>query len=99
MVNQKLTDYMDSLIITYMRENVFAPIKKLEISNFKSIRSVSLETSRVNIFIGEPNSGKTNTLEALTMFSYPYLNSLLNSLKEIIRYNEPINTKRDYKIQ
>ncbi len=94
MVNQKLTDYMDSLIITYMRENVFAPIKKLEISNFKSIRSVSLETSRINIFIGEPNSGKTNILEALTMFSYPHL----RYLKGIIRYNEPINLFYDHDI-
>lgn len=44
-------------------------INNLEIKNFKSIRDVSIATSRVNIFFGKPNSGKSNLLEALTLFN------------------------------
>ncbi len=40
-------------------------IQKLSIRNFKSIRELDLDCRRVNVFIGEPNAGKTNVLEAL----------------------------------
>lgn len=42
-------------------------IQKLSIRNFKSIRELDLECRRVNVFIGEPNAGKTNILEALAL--------------------------------
>ncbi|WP_146850636.1 AAA family ATPase [Brevifollis gellanilyticus] len=44
-------------------------INKLSIRNFKSIRELDLDCRRVNVFIGEPNAGKTNILEALGMRS------------------------------
>jgi len=44
-------------------------IKRLAIENFKSIRSLELECRRVNVFIGEPNTGKSNILEALGLLS------------------------------
>jgi len=47
-------------------------IKRLEITNFKSIRHLILECRRVNLLIGEPNTGKSNILEALGIFSSPY---------------------------
>lgn len=47
-------------------------INELEIQNFKSIKDLKLSTSRVNIFIGKPNTGKSNLLEALGMLSVPY---------------------------
>lgn len=37
------------------------------ISNFKSIKDLSIDVGRVNIFIGKPNSGKSNILEALSL--------------------------------
>lgn len=40
-------------------------IQKLSIRNFKSIRALDLDCRRVNVFIGEPNTGKTNILEGL----------------------------------
>ena len=43
-------------------------IKQIEIKNFKSIESLKLKCKRVNVFIGEPNSGKSNILEALSLF-------------------------------
>jgi AAA15 family ATPase/GTPase len=45
-------------------------INTLHISRFKSIKELSLDCRRVNVFIGEPNTGKSNILEALGMFSF-----------------------------
>ena len=43
-------------------------IQKLSISNFKSVRELDMSCRRVNVFIGEPNAGKTNILEALGLW-------------------------------
>jgi len=42
----------------------------LEIQNFKSIKHVKLRSRRVNILIGEPNTGKSNILEAIGLLSH-----------------------------
>lgn len=42
------------------------PISQLEIKNFKSIKHISFKPGRVNVFIGKPNSGKSNLLEAIS---------------------------------
>ena len=49
-------------------------IDHIEITNFKSIRHAKIEgCKRINVFIGYPNVGKSNILEALSLFSLPYL--------------------------
>ena len=49
-------------------------IKHVSIHNFKSIADLKLENCRrINLFIGYPNVGKSNVLEALGLFSLPYL--------------------------
>ena len=45
-------------------------ITKLSISNFKSIRQLDIDCKKVNLFIGEPNTGKSNILEALGLLSW-----------------------------
>ncbi len=45
-------------------------IQELEIHNFKSIKDLTLPCKRFNIFIGEPNTGKSNILEALGLVSF-----------------------------
>jgi len=45
-------------------------IKGLEIKNFKSIQHLKLDCRRVNLFIGEPNTGKSNILEAIGLLSH-----------------------------
>ncbi|MEA3228427.1 MAG: AAA family ATPase, partial [Campylobacterota bacterium] len=35
-------------------------IEKIHIQNFKSIYDLEIETSRINLFIGENGSGKSN---------------------------------------
>lgn len=54
-------------------------IDYINISNFKSIRDLKLEgLTRINLFIGKPNVGKSNILEAFGVFSLPYLRYNLN---------------------
>jgi len=48
-------------------------IKRLEIKNFKSIKQLELDCKRVNIFIGGPNSGKSNILEGIGILSHFFL--------------------------
>jgi hypothetical protein len=47
-----------------------AMITKLSIANFKSIRQLDIDCKKVNVFIGEPNTGKSNILEALAFLSW-----------------------------
>lgn len=50
-------------------------INHIEINNFKSIRHLELSGFRkINLFIGRPNVGKSNLLEALSLFSSSLLN-------------------------
>ncbi|MGF2413915.1 MAG: AAA family ATPase, partial [Ferruginibacter sp.] len=45
-------------------------IDNIEIKNFKSIRDAKInDCSRVNIFIGYPNVGKSNILEAIGLLT------------------------------
>jgi hypothetical protein len=68
-------------------------IDHINISNFKSIRNLNLEgLTRINLFIGKPNVGKSNILEALGVFSLPYLelnpNKKISSFIRIENQNE-----------
>ena len=53
-------------------------IEKIQIQNFKSIYNLELEVGRVNLFIGENGSGKSNLLEALVFVSASESNMLAN---------------------
>lgn len=64
-------------------------IKHIEITNFKSIKHLEInDCNKINVFIGKPNAGKSNILEALGLFGK--LNSLFSdtsiSLNDIIRF-------------
>ena len=49
-------------------------IKFIDINNFKSIKHCKInDCERINLFIGRPNVGKSNILEALSLFTLPYL--------------------------
>jgi len=45
-------------------------ISSMVIRNFKSIKNLNLNCKRVNVFIGEPNSGKSNILEVIGLLSH-----------------------------
>jgi AAA15 family ATPase/GTPase len=66
-------------------------IKNLQINNYKSINNINLDCARINILIGEPNSGKSNILEALDLSFLSWLmGSNVGHVKE--GYNE-VNIK------
>lgn len=46
-------------------------IDNLEIKNFKSIKQLTFNCKKINLFIGEPNAGKSNILETFGLFSFP----------------------------
>jgi len=59
-------------------------ITKLSVKNFKSIKDLEMDCGRINLFIGEPNAGKSNILEALGLLSW--CGSGMNThLKEYVR--------------
>lgn len=62
-------------------------IKRLEIKNFKSLKNIKIDVSRVNIFIGRPNSGKSNLLEAITLFDGIQTRQDRSGQPHTIRYN------------
>ena len=72
-------------------------VKHIEITNFKSIKHLEInDCNMINVFIGMPNAGKSNILEALANFQYNIENGnrIYNKidikkypLDEIIRYN------------
>jgi AAA15 family ATPase/GTPase len=43
-------------------------IKGLGVKNYKSIKDLSLDCKKINLFIGKPNVGKSNILEAISLF-------------------------------
>lgn len=59
-------------------------IPYVEISNYKSVKHLKINARKVNVFIGEPNSGKSNILEALSFFSPGILEK--DVFNEIIRF-------------
>jgi AAA15 family ATPase/GTPase len=62
------------------------PIKKIEIKNFKSIRHQTIDDcKRINVFIGYPNVGKSNILEAIGLYSSFLLKDEYFKINEICR--------------
>jgi putative AbiEii toxin of type IV toxin-antitoxin system len=45
-------------------------ITTFDIQHFKSVKNIHLDCRRINLFIGEPNTGKSNILEALGFLSW-----------------------------
>ncbi|MFP5041382.1 AAA family ATPase [Parasediminibacterium sp. JCM 36343] len=61
-------------------------ITSIEIKNFKSIRHAEVkDCRRINVFIGYPNVGKSNILEALSGLVYEH--SDYPNFKNLCRYN------------
>jgi hypothetical protein len=75
-------------------------IKNLEVKNFKSIKHLKLDCKRVNVFIGKPNSGKSNILESVGIFSFPYESPSRGSgLKKFIRFENMTNLFYDQNLE
>jgi len=69
-------------------------IKQLWIRNFKSAKDLQINCKRVNIFIGEPNTGKSNILESLGLLSFGYYGGT-GKLEEFVRHEEIVDLFSD----
>ena len=63
-------------------------ITNLHIQNFKSIRDLEIPCKRVNVLIGEPNTGKSNILEALGVLSAMKYPGNLKSFVRLVDYSD-----------
>lgn len=61
-------------------------INQVHIQNFKSIRQLTFNCRRINLIIGQPNTGKSNILEALSLLS-----SNIKDKNKVIRFLEISN--------
>ncbi len=60
-------------------------IKTLAIKNFKSIKNLEMDCARINLFIGKPNAGKSNILEAIGLLGW--CGSGYESLEKYVRFH------------
>ncbi|MEZ4942008.1 MAG: ATP-binding protein [Saprospiraceae bacterium] len=72
-------------------------IQNLQIKNFKSIRNLSLDCERINLFIGKPNAGKSNILEAISLLGVGYSEGKF--MKGLIRYSSIFHLFNNFNIQ
>ena len=64
-------------------------INHIHISNFKSLKDVTLDQCRrINLIIGKPNVGKSNLLEAMSLFCLPYLKYTRKKHPAVYPYGE-----------
>lgn len=69
----------------YIKESGKMPIKELSIKNFKSIKYARFQCKKINLFLGQPNAGKSNILEAIGLISYMG-NGNNNNLSDFVRF-------------
>ena len=65
-------------------------IKNIEIQNFKSVKQLKLDCKRINVLIGEPNTGKSNLLETLGIFSFGGYHAY-GGLRNFVRFERASN--------
>ncbi len=74
-------------------------ITDLKIDNFKSIKHIEMKPKRINVFVGKPNVGKSNILEAISLlgagydFASPHVQPPLAKkfMEDFIRYENFYN--------
>jgi hypothetical protein len=72
-------------------------LTNVKIKNFKSIRDLEFSACKVNVFIGEPNTGKSNIIEALAFLSPGTLASP-QGMQEILRFKTTADLFCDQKV-
>lgn len=72
-------------------------IKRVSIRNFKSLKGLDITCKKLNIFIGPPNTGKSNILESLGFLSY--LGGYVIDPKRFVRFLQPIDLFYEQRIK
>ncbi len=63
----------------------------LRIQHFKSLKDVSLRPRRINLLIGQPNVGKSNVLEAISLLGAGFYQHSTRFLGDVLRYETVSN--------
>ncbi len=63
-------------------------IKEIKIKNFKSLKNIRLRLRRINIIIGEPNTGKTNLVEFFRLVFHLGKHES-GKFHDLLRFEEP----------
>ena len=71
-------------------------VSQLQVKNFKSMRHLEIPCKKLNVFIGEPNSGKSNIIEALSLLSQGVIGQTIS--KEVVRYSSIADLFFDFNI-
>lgn len=71
-------------------------INHLHIKNFKSVRDLALDCERINLFIGKPNAGKSNILEAISLLGAGYCLPEEKFMQRFIRYGNVTQLFSDF---
>ncbi|MFN8713499.1 MAG: AAA family ATPase [Bacteroidota bacterium] len=66
----------------------FTAINSLEIKQFKSIRHMKIDCKHINLFIGQPNVGKSNVLEAMALLAPQFVPDKERFFADFIRYED-----------
>jgi len=75
-------------------------VQEVEIHNFKSIKHLELDCRRINVFIGEPNTGKSNLIEAIIgLPSLAYYRRFESDIKCFIRFENYSNIFYDNNLE
>ncbi|MDZ4682306.1 MAG: hypothetical protein SH848_20950 [Saprospiraceae bacterium] len=74
-------------------------IRLLTIEHYKSIRHVALECERVNIFLGKPNAGKSNILEAISLLGAGLMPFAAHFMEGFLRYKSIIHLFYDFNFE
>ena len=73
-------------------------IEKITIENYKSIDHCSIDNcNEINLLVGPPNSGKSNIIENLSLFSLPVLDVKIVkkiNLNNILRFFDKLDFSR-----
>ena len=64
-------------------------LNSVHIRGFKSVWDLRFRCRKINLFIGEPNTGKSNILEALAMFSFAAFSNASTEKGDFVRYERP----------
>ena len=65
--------------------------KEIEHTELQIGKNLELACDRINIFIGEPNTGKSNILEAIGLLSFLFYGSFAPSLEKFVRFESMTN--------
>lgn len=71
--------------------------QSIHIKNYKSIKNLEFQPRKINLFIGDPNAGKSNIIESLSLLAETTFTTQ-ETLKKVVRFENLGNLFYDFNI-